>query len=156
MRRYTGWWLLLLPGVLSAQSARLPDAGGPVEASAYADEIDAATRARIDAMLEANVAELQQRGLLLGRAPTITGLLWPLSTASVASDQWYVTANYVDLNTSFPNQLLDHACGNRTYDTGTGYNHSGHDIGAWPFAWSLMDEGTFTIRAAAPGTHCDQ
>ena len=129
----------------------MPDAGGPVAADAYADEIDAVTRARIDAMLSTNVAQLQQRGLLVGRAPAITGLLWPLSTANAASDQWYLTANYVDLNTSFPNQLLDHACGSRTYDTATGYNHSGHDIGAWPFAWSLMDEGSFTIRAAASG-----
>ena len=46
----------------------------------------------------------------------------------------------------------DYACGKRTYDLASGYNHSGTDYFAFPYPFWLMDNDYVEVVAAAPGT----
>lgn len=80
-------------------------------------------------------------------------LQWPVKQG-VNFDEWEPIgiSNYVDLESNYPDQLLDYNCGTRTYDTQNGYNHKGTDIFSWPFAWRKMDHNQLEIIAAAPGT----
>jgi hypothetical protein len=64
---------------------------------------------------------------------------------------YYGISNYVDLNDNYPGEHLDYNCGNRTYDTESGYNHAGTDYFSWPYAWSKMDQGEVIVVAAAAG-----
>ena len=64
---------------------------------------------------------------------------------------FHATSNLVDLDPAFPAAVLDYQCGERSYDTDDGYNHSGTDLFLWPFAWSLMDSSQIEVVAAAPG-----
>lgn len=136
--------------------ARPPEGGGRMPMQP-ADEISPAQRARIDAELAANVDELTRQGKLAATPPLLTplqgGLQWPLrSVAGYADPGYHGISNFVDLNPAFPNQLLDYNCGTRTYDLASGYNHAGIDLFLWPFAWTLMDQQSVDIVAAAPGT----
>jgi murein DD-endopeptidase MepM/ murein hydrolase activator NlpD len=77
---------------------------------------------------------------------------WPVKKSSSSDyNEIYGVSNYVDHNTSTPNQLTDYNCGTRTYDTTSGYNHQGLDLFSWPFGWYLMDNDEVEIIAAAPG-----
>lgn len=77
--------------------------------------------------------------------------IWPVQPKAGFNDYGYFTVqNLVDHNASFPNQLLDYNCGNRTYDWAGG-NHAGTDIIYWPYPWRRMDEEVMEIRAAADG-----
>ena len=78
--------------------------------------------------------------------------IWPVKKSSSSSyNEIYGVSNYVDHNTSFPDQLTDYNCGARSYDTTSGYNHQGLDIYSWPFGWYLMDNDEVEIIAGAPG-----
>jgi murein DD-endopeptidase MepM/ murein hydrolase activator NlpD len=145
--------LLLLPSIASAQ---LPAGGGPAPIE-IRDDISAAHRARIDAMLQRNAAELERAGTLAPASPPMplqSGLQWPLRAApGVAADPGYHgISNFVDLDPAYPNHLLDWNCGTRTYDLASGQNHAGIDIFLWPFPWLKMDQQAVDIVAAAPGT----
>ncbi len=110
-------------------------------------------RLRIQAAIDRNIAALRAQGALPppGLVPPLLG--WPLAEAYGLMDPGYHgTSNFVDLNPAFPSQLLDYACGVRTYDLASGYNHAGIDIFNWPFTWNKMDAGEVAIAAAAPGT----
>lgn len=78
--------------------------------------------------------------------------IWPVTKNPTApyDNVWSISA-HVDHNASFPNQLLDYNCGNRTYDTAGGYNHMGVDIFTWPFAWYQMENNQSWAVAAADG-----
>ncbi|HLV14519.1 MAG TPA: peptidoglycan DD-metalloendopeptidase family protein [Xanthomarina sp.] len=78
--------------------------------------------------------------------------IWPVQQAAGFNynNTWSISG-YVDHNSAYPNQLTDYNCGNRTYDSSSGYNHQGVDIYLWPFIWKQMDEGQTEIIAAAPG-----
>lgn len=77
---------------------------------------------------------------------------WPIKKADGLNyDDVWAISGYVDHNTSFPNQLTDYNCGNRTYDTFGGYNHQGVDMFTWPFGWKMMDNNEAEIIAAADG-----
>lgn len=65
---------------------------------------------------------------------------------------YFGISNFVDLNTSYPDQITDYNCGARSYDLNDGYNHQGTDYFSWPFAWSKMDNNQVEIIAIAPGT----
>ncbi len=79
-------------------------------------------------------------------------LAWPLQSVQGAADYGYHgVSNFVDHNLAFPNQVLDYNNGARTYDTATGYNHSGTDFFLWPFPWQKMDAGEIAVVAAADG-----
>ena len=80
-----------------------------------------------------------------------TRLLWPVRPgADNRNDFQTGISNYVDLNAA-PNALLDYACGARTYDRSSGYNHDGIDIASWPYPWTVMDENGLDVVAAAEG-----
>lgn len=85
-------------------------------------------------------------------APAVTGLAWPLAPNPGIGLDGHGISNFVDLNPAFPNQVMDFNCGNRTYDSASGYNHGGTDIFLWPFAWTTMDAGAVSVVAAASGT----
>jgi hypothetical protein len=78
---------------------------------------------------------------------------WPLRPAAHLNDPGYhgISA-FVDHNPSYPNQLTDYNCGERTYDLDEGYNHAGTDFFIWPHSWNKMDNDDVEIAAAAAGT----
>lgn len=63
----------------------------------------------------------------------------------------FAITNYVDHEAAYPGDLRDYQGGTRTYDTQSGYNHSGTDFLLWPFAWQQMRDETVTVVAAAAG-----
>ncbi|MBO9663181.1 peptidoglycan DD-metalloendopeptidase family protein [Dokdonella sp.] len=138
--------LLLLSSIAWAEP---PHGGGPLPQPAD-EEMSAAQRARIDAMLQRNVAELERAGQLAAVSPWTPlqgGLQWPLRAAAGFADPgFHGISNFVDLNPA-AGQLLDWSCGARTYD-----GHAGIDIFLTPFSWLMMDQGAVDIVAAAPGT----
>jgi murein DD-endopeptidase MepM/ murein hydrolase activator NlpD len=147
----------LLLGLLPLFAYATPPAGGGGLHLPPTDELSVEQRERIDAQLQRNVDELQRSGKLARPSPLPVplqgGLQWPLRvTAGHADPGYHGISNFVDLNSAFPNQLLDWNCGMRTYDQAGGYNHAGIDIFLWPFSWLLMDQQAIDIVAAAPGT----
>lgn len=78
---------------------------------------------------------------------------WPLQLRTGVNEYGYHSiSGHVDHNPAFPNQLTDYNCGQRTYDTPSGYNHKGTDYFLWPFSWNKMDSNDVEIVAAAAGT----
>lgn len=151
----TALWLTLTFAVADLPPA--DEGGGGIDAAAFRDEMSAPMRAGIDAQIARNVAALQAQGVLppaLLAAPAAGPVLfdWPLRSVGYSDPDYHGISNFVDLDPTFPNHLLDYNCGARTYDQATGYNHAGIDIFLWPFSWILMDQGTVQIVAAAPGT----
>jgi murein DD-endopeptidase MepM/ murein hydrolase activator NlpD len=138
----------------SEPEVRVPDGHGGGDLPAPTDEMSPEERARIQAELDVNIAKLKERGIL-PMAPTAPpGLFtWPLRAAKGLIDAGYHgISNFVDQNPMYPGMLLDYECGSRTYDTSTGYNHSGTDIFTAPFWWRKMSLSQVEIVAAAPGT----
>jgi murein DD-endopeptidase MepM/ murein hydrolase activator NlpD len=128
---------------------RPPDGGGPAPVGQTEPCLTEQQRQEIKVQLYRSAAELRLQGV----SPAAVGLGWPLGNATPYGDPGlHGISNFVDQNMSYPNQLLDHNCGARTYDTAAGYNHSGTDIFTWPFAWLKMDRSQVPIVAAAPGT----
>ena len=78
--------------------------------------------------------------------------IWPVTKNPTApySNVWSIS-NYLDHNLSYPNQVQDWNCGDRTYDTSGGYNHKGVDIYTWPFSWYQFQNNQAWVIAAAPG-----
>jgi hypothetical protein len=77
---------------------------------------------------------------------------WPIKqSANYDHSEVIGISNFVDLDSSYPNNLLDYNCGTRTYDTESGYNHKGTDIYSWPFTWHKMEHDHMQIVAAASG-----
>jgi len=149
---------LILAMTLADAPSSATDGGGGIDAASVRDEMTPQMRARIDAQIQDNIAELQARGLLPPaslRAPAGAPVLfdWPMRpTAGYGEPDYHGIGNFVDLDPAYPNHVLDYECGARTYDLASGYNHAGVDILLWPFPWILMDEGAIDIVAAAPGT----
>ena len=73
----------------------------------------------------------------------------PAPNADVFEAQFI--GNYVDLDPASPNSRLDWACGARTYDLNSGYDHAGTDISAGPFPAHGMSQRWVEIVAAASG-----
>ena len=129
-----------------------PEGGGPNQAEPM-DSITDEQHREIQAQLAASMAKLSREGRLAPARPEVVLLSWPLQKAAGQPDfNIDSTANYVDQNMAYPNQLLDWNCGARTYDQANGYNHSGTDIATWPFTWKKVDDNAVEIIAAAPGT----
>ncbi len=101
--------------------------------------------------------EIDQNIKLLGLqkselTPFSTALSWPIQAAPGLTDFGYhAIGAFVDHNPAKPNQLQDYNCLTRTYDTSS-FNHTGTDIGTWPFGWNKMDNSEVQVIAAAPGT----
>lgn len=109
-------------------------------------------REEIWAAIRENIRKLGEEGRLPATTLAHPLLAWPLRASPALTDPGYHgTGNFVDQNLSFPDQILDYSCGNRTYDLATGYNHQGIDFFTWPFAFRKMDYDEVEIVAAAPG-----
>jgi len=132
---------------------RQPLSSGGGEWAAPDDELSTEQRQQIEAALARNVAQLQSSGILSASyAPETVSFAWPLQPAPHLDDFGYHgLSNLVDHNPGYPNQRRDYVCGERTYDTQSGYNHPGTDIFSWPFPWSRMDNDEILVVAAAPG-----
>jgi murein DD-endopeptidase MepM/ murein hydrolase activator NlpD len=120
-----------------------------------ADELTDEQRREIWERLRRNIASLEEQGLLsepppsyLATHPTFD---WPLATPTLSDPGYHYMVSFVDHNPSFPNALLDFACGTRTYDRSDGYNHQGSDFALFPFPWIRVEDGQVDIDAAAPG-----
>ena len=130
----------------------LPIAGGRYDDTF--DELTADERDAVWADLTESQARLTERGILPMAGDRIVGLDMPLRSAETNPlltnyQPWFI-ANYVDQNKAFPNQTTDYSCGNRTYDSWSGYNHQGTDFFLWPTPWRQMEEGRVEVIAAAP------
>lgn len=151
------------PGLLRHLAGVPPTGQGFHAAAAPGDELTAERRAAIWQRL------LRNREALGARLPAPAGssapvLVWPVRASARTSDPGvHAVSNFVDHEPSAPNQLLDYHCGQRTYDTASGYNHGGIDILSWPWPWLKMSRGDVEAIAAAPGVilgrddgHADQ
>ena len=114
-----------------------------------ADDVTPAQRAAIRAELDASRAALRAAGHLPTSPARSVQLAWPLRDVVGADPGYFGISNFVDL--AVPSgQLLDYACGARTYDQ-PGYNHAGTDVFTWPFGWEKLDSAAVAITAAAAG-----
>lgn len=115
-------------------------------------------RARIQGVLQQNIADLQQLGILPTAYPKRqVALQWPVRQAAGFNyNSYYGISNYFDHDPAFSgnnnDNVLDYNCGSRSYDTGSGYNHQGIDIFTWPFGWHMYHKNQVEVVAAAAGT----
>jgi len=115
-------------------------------------------RQQIHAEISNNRQLLEEQGILKTasqrtQSPLAHPLfIWPVTKNPSApySNVWSIS-NHVDHNLSYPNQVQDYNCGNRTYDTSGGYNHAGIDIYTWPFSWYSFQNNYGWVIAAADG-----
>jgi len=121
------------------------------------DDISPTVKQRIEKRILANRSRLQKQARVL-EPPTSSHVLfsWPLSIPRLQDPGYYAVSNFVDHDPAYPDHLLDFFGGSRTYDTTSGYNHSGTDISLWPFAWNKMDAKQVAIVAAADGIIIDK
>lgn len=108
---------------------------------------------RIEHMIQDSLRSLVQKGMLPATTTRIEQVRfdWPMRQAPAFNDPgYYAITSFVDHNPAFPNQLLDHNCGVRTYDATNG-NHRGTDIASFPFGWQKMADNVVEIIAAADG-----
>lgn len=109
----------------------------------------------------ANRARLESEGLRLatqaagGPVPAEPRFSWPLQDVRSGQFSPWAISNFVDQDPQWPNAVEDYLCGERTYDTSDGYNHTGIDIFVWPFPWRQKARGTVAVVAAAPGQIID-
>jgi murein DD-endopeptidase MepM/ murein hydrolase activator NlpD len=97
--------------------------------------------------------ETHQKRLAFAKAGERPAFIWPVRVARgpivQGGDR---VGNFVDHDATFPGSRRDYSCGQRTYDTESGYNHRGTDITSWPDGWNMMAARQLEIVAAAPGT----
>jgi hypothetical protein len=141
-----------------AQISKLPNGGGEYKiSSTQAECITENQRTEIKNYLQKNIDNLISSGKIKNTKNMKNQMshplfIWPVSKTTDApyNSVWSI-GNYIDHNSSYPNQLQDWNCGTRTYDTATGYNHQGIDIGTWPFSFFQMDNNHAIAVAAADG-----
>jgi murein DD-endopeptidase MepM/ murein hydrolase activator NlpD len=141
------------PGKAATTAPQLVDSGGGEFAVLDVPHLTDADRQRIEQAIEYNIETLNRQGKLTKTlATTAVALSWPMKPSASFSDPGYFgTTNFVDQNPAYPNQRRDYACGARTYDSSSGYNHQGTDLYLWPFAWNKMAAGDVMVIAAADG-----
>ena len=122
-------------------------------------------RTAIQQTLQTKLATLNKNQPPSARLGAHPAFGFPLRwTKSRSPYGFWTISNYVDLNPALgPNDVnqysasnLDYACGNRTYDQKTGYQHQGTDIALWPFDWSVMTRQDVKVVAAAAGVIIDR
>ncbi|MEP6484617.1 MAG: peptidoglycan DD-metalloendopeptidase family protein [Rudaea sp.] len=113
----------------------------------FSDAADASELSAIPMFDGAHDSASRARQTALG-----ADLSWPLQPVT-GFDQfdYHGVSNYVDHDARFPNFVQDYACGARSYDLASGYNHGGTDYFVWPYPWLMMDQSQVRIVAAAPG-----
>ena len=139
---------------LAAQGSlpRPQSSGGGEFTFEHAQHLTPSQRTGIQNQIAENISKLQANQILSpnGAEPTVLG--WPLKVADSSSATGYhAITNFVDHDAAFPDMLLDYACGDRSYDLASGYNHAGTDYFLWPFAWNKMDNDEIEVVAAADG-----
>ena len=143
----------ILKGVTRVLSGAEPVlvGGGPIPVPQ--DFVTDAQREEIRNAIDANIEHLRLTGKLALAAPTVHPLFgWPLRlTTGLTDPGFHGIANFVDLDPTYPDNLLDYNCGVRSYDRADGYNHQGSDIFTTPWPWRKMDRSAVEIVAAAPG-----
>ncbi len=144
--------------LVAAPAERAPDGGGGLAPLGSDQPIE---RSWAFERIARQRDELRTQGLLPPPALAVAGshpdFQWPLRHAAGFTDPGYHGIDaFVDQDPDFPNQLLDHNCGVRTYDTAAGYNHAGSDLFLWPFAWWKVDRAAVEVLAAAPGILLDK
>jgi len=118
---------------------------------------DIAQRLRI----AANLLQLETEGRRLSTqwgvpVPAEPRFSWPLVDLMSGQFSPWIVSNFVDQDPSYPGDVEDYRCGERTYDTSDGYNHTGIDIAVWPFPWWHKARGHVAAVAAAPGQIIDR
>lgn len=147
--------LLSICTLLTAQSFQ--ESGSGAYYFEHEDCITPEERQRIQTMIDKNVERLAQEGNLPTINPSSIVLLeWPVAQADGFNyNSFYGISNFVDHDPVFSgdnnDNITDYECGGRSYDTGSGYNHTGIDIFTWPFAWHMLDKEQVEVVAAAPG-----
>ncbi|MFT6333987.1 MAG: murein DD-endopeptidase MepM/ murein hydrolase activator NlpD [Saprospiraceae bacterium] len=147
--------ILLITLTVNINIAQTEPHGGeaPHIAKAKSNEcLSEERRNTILAHIKLNRERLTKEGILKTDSREITLFQWPIKN-SEDNDEYssYGISNYVDHNSSFPDQLSDYQCGTKTYDTASGYNHAGIDIYLWPFEWYKMENNHVSAIAAAEG-----
>lgn len=142
----------LAPGVSALVLAPGGGGGGEAPQGLRGPCLDEIERASIAARLAVTRVALE-RGADRGVAvPAAVAFGWPLRLRAGLGDPGYHgISGFVDHDAAFPGQVLDYACGVRTYDQASGYNHRGTDLFTWPFGWRKMELGEVEVVAAAPG-----
>src|SRR5688500_18628741 len=126
---------IVAPAAIAAEGpSRRPDGGLALE-QAPGDHDTRALIEKLAAEARANIDALARSGRLPAVVPKVSGLSWPLGPNPGIGRDWHGVSNFVDLNSAYPDQLLDYNSGTRTYDTESGYNHRGIDYFVWPFPW---------------------
>jgi len=147
--------LCFYPCFVYAQAPVLKPAGGGGYMPAHVQCVTDSQRVRTERMLDSNRRQLIQQGKLKQGSlykTTSQTFDWPLQQAPGFNYyNYYGISNYVDLDSTYPNHVLDWNCGARSYDLPNGYNHAGTDIFIWPFNWNMMLNNQVRIIAAAPG-----
>ncbi len=109
-------------------------------------------RTDIKTYLRQNITDLKKAGKIPIQNRSIVPLEWPLRLAEGFTDiDYHGISAFVDHNSSFPSAIEDYNCGARSFDSSSGFNHSGTDIFLWPFGWSMMEEGRVDVVSAADG-----
>lgn len=104
--------------------------------------------------IENNVEQLRRIGKLqpIDRALAHPLFIWPLvQDPNFDFNSFGYPYNYIDHDPEYPFKVIDYDCGNHSYDTANGYNHSGFDIVPWPFWWKQMERNQAINVAAADG-----
>lgn len=141
---------------LNGQEVILNSGGGDYSAIKIKTEcVNDEQRQAIFNVIQENRVDLEQRNILQKSVQQLIPhplFVWPVvkNPSAPYSNVWSIS-NYVDHNPNYPNLVQDWACGDRTYDTSSGYNHKGIDIYTWPFSWYQMDNDQAWVVAAADG-----
>lgn len=111
-------------------------------------------RQEFSRQIDENIIMLKEKGryIYANRQSNHPLFIWPVAQSEGFSYNsiWALT-NYVDHDPAFPNAIQDYDCGTRSYDTTSGYNHTGYDIATWPFWWKQMELDQAINIAAADG-----
>jgi murein DD-endopeptidase MepM/ murein hydrolase activator NlpD len=142
--------LAATPHVANTQQPICSDFGGGEYAlEKHGPALSERQRQSVQTEIRANVRQLQ---LPAPNQPRKVTLAWPLQPAPGLDDYGYHgISGFVDHDPAYPDHLLDYNCGDRTYDTDSGYNHEGTDFFTWPFSWNKMDHDEVQVVAAADG-----
>lgn len=137
--------VLMTAAIAHAQPAPPPPMHPPIDYEA----VNAEVRANMKAL--GLIAETPDAPQVFDRS-SASPLIFPVrSSAQAEQFQSFYISNYVDHDETGPNNLRDFACGTRSYDVESGYDHQGTDISAGPFNWAAMDAEDLHVIAAAAG-----
>ncbi|MDH3651215.1 MAG: M23 family metallopeptidase, partial [Saprospiraceae bacterium] len=150
MRIYlTALALLLVIDLVSQEIPEIQPMGGGEYIGTKGPCLTDEERKQISAMLEKNVEQLIEEGLIGGnhnRSSVVVSFDWPLrKTEDLPYYSYYATNNFVDQNST--SALLDYNCGARTYN-----GHRGMDYDTWPFPWYIYENDFVEVIAAEGGT----